>query len=195
MNKKLAKLIRQNKASSSRLPAAKTLFNVNRFGPLVFLLVFVSAGITYLYSSSAAPSKNATAGDVSMYVTPTKQRVTGDQTLQVYVWTDSKDKPVNAVQAVITYPADKLLYLSSDSTSSQFTVQAETTNQPGRLVIARGSTTPLTGNQLLATVTFKPLASTGQASLGFDDTSMVLSSDTNTNILSRRQEGRYQLGE
>lgn len=193
MDKKLTKLARQNRPPV-KLPRAATLFNVNRFGPLVFLLVFVSAGITYLYSSSAAPSKNISVSDVSMYITPAKQRVTGDQTLQAYVWIDAKDKPVNAVQAVITYPADKLLYLSSDSSSSQFSIQAETTNEQGRLVIARGSTTPLTGDQLVATITFKPLATSGQASVVFDASSMVLSSDTNTNILSRRIEGRYQLG-
>lgn len=193
MNKKLSKLIKQNRQPAVKLPSAAKLFNANRFGPLVFLLVFTAAGAAFIYSSSAAPN-NKEVTDVALYITPAKQRLSADQSLYASVWVDSKNKPVNAVQAVITYPVDKLLYISSDSTSSQFDIQAETTNQQGRLVIARGSTKPLTGSQLVATITFKPIAESGQALLSFDAASQLLSSDTNTNILSRRVDGRYQIG-
>lgn len=196
MNKKLAKLIKQNKQEGgSKLPLSDKLFAANRFGPLVFLLVFGAAGAAFIYSSSAAPTqKGNTNTGSSMYITPNKQRL-GQDSLIANVWVDSRSEPVNAVQAVINYPADKLTYVSSDSSSSQFTVQAESTNTAGRLVISRGSTTPLTGDQLIATVVFKPVSgSTGKASLTFDASSQLLSSSSHLNILGQTTGGQYTLG-
>lgn len=194
MNKKLAKLVKQNNTSSRRFQA-KALFSNNRFGPLVFLLVFMGIGAAFIYSSSAAPGQKgggATSGQATMYITPNKQRLAATDTLIANVWVNSYSQPVNAVQAVLTYPADKLFYVSADTTSSQFTIQAEVTSSEGRLVLARGATTPLTGDQLVATVVFKPKAS-GKAALNFDSSSQLLSSDTNTNILGQLTGGQYTL--
>lgn len=195
MNKKLAKLVKQNNTNKSAFSATNKLFSANRFGPLLFLLVFSVLGAIFIYSSSAAPrQRGGDAGSqTTMYITPNKQRLALDGSLVASVWVNSYSQPVNAVQAILTYPADKLFYVSADTTSSQFTIQAETTNNEGRLVIARGSTTPLTGNQLVATVVFKPKAS-GKAALNFDATSQLLSSETNQNILSLRTGGQYTLG-
>lgn len=197
MNKKLARLIKQNNQSGgSRLPIADKLFSANRFGPLVFLLVFGLAGVAFVYSSSAAPSQKGGPGSstgISMYITPSKQQLNRDS-LIANVWVDSRNEPVNAVQAIINYPADKLIYVSSNSDSSQFTIQAETANTEGRLVIARGSTVPLTGDQLVATVVFKPTDSTGKAALNFDAASQLLSSNTNQNVLGQTVGGQYTLG-
>lgn len=194
MNKKLAKLVKQNSTSDRRFQA-KALFSNNRFGPLVFLLVFMGIGAAFIYSSSAAPGQrrnDATSGQATMYITPSKQRLTAADTLIANVWVNSYSQPVNAVQAVLTYPADKLFYVSADTTSSQFTIQAEVTSSEGRLVLARGATTPLTGNQLVATVVFKPKAE-GKAAIDFDSSSQLLSSDTNTNILGQLTGGQYTL--
>jgi hypothetical protein len=193
MDKKLAKLTKQNKASTPRFASAAKLFAANRFGPLVFLLVFTTAGAAFIYQSGASPTnKSGSSTGATMYITPSKQTLTPSDSLIATVWVDSRRLPVNAVQAVIMYPADKLSYTSTEAASSQFTVAAQSDETPGKIVIARGSTTPLTGSQLVATVVFKPLVSSGKASLTIDKSSQLLSSDTNQNILSQFTGGQYQ---
>jgi hypothetical protein len=193
MNKKLAKLVKQNDTDGRRF-SSKALFGSNRLGPLLFLLVFMGIGAAFIYSSSAAPGQKGgdTTSLATMYITPNKQRLAANDSLVANIWVNSRNQPVNAVQAVLIYPADKLFYVSADTTSSQFTIQAEATNNEGRLVLARGSTTPLTGDQLVATVVFKPKAG-GKAAITFDSSSQLLSSDTNTNILGSLTGGQYTL--
>ena len=198
MSKKLSKLVKQNRASRPSSSKVSRLFSSNRFGPLVFLLVFSVIGAVFIYNSSAAPRQRGgggttTGSQATMYITPNKQRLALDGSLTANIWVNSYSQPVNAVQAILTYPADKLFYVSSDATSSQFTIQAESTNTEGQLIIARGSTTPLTGDQLVATVVFKPKVA-GKAALNFDAASQLLSAETNQNILAQRLSGQYTLG-
>jgi hypothetical protein len=197
MNKKLdklSKLTKQNRESSFKLPSAAKLFNINRFGPLVFLLVFIGAGAAFIHNSSAqSVTVSNPDGEATMYLTPTKQNLGEGDAVIASVWVDSHDLPVNAVQAVVKYPADKLTYISSSSASSQFTVQAQATQAKGRVVIARGSTTALTGNQLVASLTFKSISNRGHATIEFDTSSLLMSSSTNKNVLGKLTGGTYQL--
>lgn len=194
MNKKLDKLIKQNQATNSKFSAAN-MFRLNRFGPLVFLLVFTALGSAFVYSSSAATvTKPSATNQAGMSITPSKQKLRAGDSLTVSVWVNSRDVAVNAVQAVIDYPADKLQYVSNDSNSSKFAVQAQAGESQGRITIARGATTPLTGDQLVATIVFRATDKAGNASLKFDSSSVLLNSTTNTNILGKLTGGSYQIG-
>lgn len=191
MNKKLDKLIKQNRKTDFKFPST---FNINRFGPLVFLLVFTAVGSAFVYSSSAATvTKSSNDGQATMRITPNKQKLATGASLTAAVWVDSHDVAVNAVQAVIDYPSDKLIYVSSDSTDSKFTVQAEASESKGRIIIARGSTSGLTGNQLVATIAFKATSKAGDADVTFDASSVLLSSATNKNILGELKGGTYKV--
>lgn len=199
MNQKLKALIRQNQAEAAILrPKRRRSFMSNRFGPLVFLLIFTAAGGAFVYQSGASPldSETGTAGAAKMYITPTQHQLAAGSQLVATIWADSYAQPVNTVQAVVTYPADKLRYVESDASSSQFTVQAALDAAPGKLVITRSSTQPLTGNQLVAGVVFEPLVPSdgaATADIKVESTSQLLASDGNRNILGTMAGGSYTL--
>lgn len=194
MNKKLAKLIKQNRSGKKTESAIDKLFLANRFGALVFLLVFFAAGSAFVYQSSARSTKSGSGGDKQavIFLTPNKQSLQAGSPLEVSVWVNSYDTEVNAVQAVIKYPSDKLGYVSSDSSDSPFTVQAEVSDRDGTLTIARGSLSPVKGQQFVAKVTFKPTQFNGKAQLSFDSSSSLLDSTQHVNILGQRLSGSYE---
>lgn len=101
-------------------------------------------------------------------------------TVTVYVYENSGSEPVNAVQANFTYPASSLQY-DSISNSSAFGVVAQNSGGSGSVSIARGTISPVSGQQLVASVTFTALASSGSAALAIAAGSEVVSS-TNTDV-------------
>jgi len=184
MNQKLKDLIKQNQAEAAvlRRPSRSKAFNMNRFGPLVFLLIFTAAGGAFVYQSGASPLTGAT-GSAELYVTPSKHQVAVGSELVANVWANSYSHPVNVVQAVVTYPADKMRYVENDASASQFTVQVSADASEGKLVISRSSTQPLTGNQLVAGIVFEPIKTVDSSEIHIDRSSQLLSSDNGQNTL------------
>jgi len=196
MNQKLKDLIKQNQAEAAMLRPKRRnrkLFDANRFGPLIFLLIFTAGGAAFVHQSNAAPATSPTVGEAEMYITPAAQQLKAQSQLVATIWANSYSKPVNAVQAVVTYPADKLRYVESDASSSQFTIQVAADSTPGKLVLSRSSAQPLTGNQLVAGVVFEPISSAGSADVRVDSSSQLMGSDDNQNILGRLSGGNYML--
>jgi chitodextrinase len=124
------------------------------------------------------------AGNATMYIkTPTTTEIASGQNITVDVRINVGTETVNAVQADLSYPADRLEYKSVDATGSAFSVEAPTTASGGKLSIARGSTTPVTGDVLVAKVNFTVLSGTGSAGITFDTTSVILRSSDSTSVL------------
>jgi hypothetical protein len=117
--------------------------------------------------------------------------------LTVQVWEDSGLSTINAVQANLAYPLSKLNLVKIDSTSTAFGVEAQSSGGNGVINIARGSTTPLSGKQLVATLNFTPLTSTSKqrstASVTFTTGTALLSDVTNLDILAATYGGSYSL--
>lgn len=109
-------------------------------------------------------------------------------TVTVYVYENSGSEPVNAVQANFTYPASSLQY-DSISNSSAFGVVAQNSGGSGSVSIARGTISPVTGQQLVASVTFTALASSGSAALAIAAGSEVVSSTPPNNIVNGTSSG------
>jgi hypothetical protein len=104
----------------------------------------------------------------------------------------STSATTNAVQAVISYPADKLQYTSIDATGSAFDVAANSSGGGGTVTIVRGHIGGLTGTLLLATIKFAVLKS-GSADIAIGSGSAVVSSTTNTNLLGSASVGAHYL--
>lgn len=126
------------------------------------------------------------AAGTRLYLAPGSAEMATSATLQVAIRVDSPDL-VNAVQANVSYPADKLELVGVDYTGSAFGVQAEETKSSGLVKIARGvngGSPSVTGDNLVATLTFRALVA-GTANLSFATGSAVAKDDgTGTNILS-----------
>jgi plastocyanin len=129
----------------------------------------------------------------SLSLDPSSKTVAQGTTFKVQVWADTYGHKVNAVQANIAYPADKLQYVSDDTTNSSFTINAQHSVSSGAIYIARGNIEPVTGRALVATITFKSLASSGQAQVGFMNGSVIADSTTNTNVLGTTNNAIYTL--
>ncbi len=206
---KLQQLIKRNKAEKAKFKHIKLTFMENRFGPLVFVLLFAGIGTYFIFNSSAAPQPPANKPPSSL-ITPNAQTASGitadltilpatqpaaalGSTITADVWVNSSSESINAIQADLSYPVDKLQFVSIDGTSSAFSVQAQADGADGKVSIARGTIKPVTGKQEVAKVIFKVIAASGDATVSINDSSSVLRSSDNGNILNKRDSATYNL--
>ncbi len=127
----------------------------------------------------------AAAASASMSLSVGSSNASQGSYVTVYVRENSGAEPVNAVQANFSYPSNQLQYLSIGS-SSAFSIVAQNNGGSGSVSIGRGALPAASGNQLIASVTFKVLASSGTASFNFTGGSSVVSANSNTDIASSK---------
>lgn len=130
---------------------------------LVFALIIGVIGYVILFQSQAAVPAAPT-----VYMTPETNTRAVNTTFTVQLRENSGTTGVSAVQAAFTYPTNLIDYVSVDNTGSSFTTVAETSNNAGKVVVARGIAgggALLTGDQLIATVTFRTKTTSGTGNL------------------------------
>lgn len=111
--------------------------------------------------------------------------------VRVAVRENSGTTPVNAVQANVSFPTDKLDFVAIDTTGSDFPIAAQGTNNNGTVMIARGATTPVSGDKLVATIVLRTKTTAGQAVLNFANGTEVISSQTNTPLTLTQNGATY----
>lgn len=141
-------------------------------------------------SDTGQPASNPVA---SLTLNPAAASVTNGQSVTVKVWEDSMNDQANAVQANITYPADKFDFVSVNTSGSAFSVAAPSDGGSGVITIARGTIHPVNGKQLLASFTLKAKAGSGTANIEFAKGSAVMRSTDNKNTLKQTYGGTYTL--
>ncbi|MDF2460694.1 MAG: hypothetical protein K0S68_97 [Candidatus Saccharibacteria bacterium] len=143
-------------------------------------LVALIAGVS-IVTLWSIPAALATS-QPNLSLTPSVTSATTNQMVLVHVKEDSGTLPVNAVQANVNYPADKLELKYINYTGGSFGIQAEETKTNGQVRIARGRNDgAVTGSQHIATLTFTTKAA-GTASLGFASGSVVVNAQTYQSI-------------
>jgi hypothetical protein len=131
----------------------------------------------------------------SLSVSPASGTFSSGSTLKVSVYANTGGENVNAVQANVSYPTDKLQFLSVSTGGSALTIFAEKYATGGVVRLAGGTPSPgFSGNKLIATISFKVLQDTGSATLSFTGESAVLRDSDNSNTLSGKGTGTYTLG-
>ncbi|MBA3757700.1 hypothetical protein H0X09_02445 [Candidatus Saccharibacteria bacterium] len=166
----------------------------DKFGLLVFAVLFGLIGFYVLYRSEALPSSRTPSVLTSpgFIVNPTSKNLKRGEVLTVTVYVNSFSEPINAVQANILYSADKLQFVSINSSTSPFEVQAQSTGGNGVVKIARGHVGSLSGQQEVSKITFTALAK-GSTQVTFTDGSAVVRSTDNKDILSQTIGGKYNI--
>lgn len=134
------------------------------------------------------------AGDVRLYLSPASASVASGETLTLNLREDSGAEPINAVSTHIYYSSSSLQFLSF-TPSSQFNFPFNSFEN-GVINVSQGASPPLTGDQLVATIKFKVLASSGNLSITVDpiineNNSSVLSYADSSNILTAVYGGSY----
>jgi hypothetical protein len=150
-----------------------------KFNPLVMSVFAVALAVAgyFIIFSKAAPNPP------TVYLNPASMVVGPNGTVTVDVRENSGATAVNAVQANFNYPTGILTFVSIDASTSAFGTQAESTGSAGLVKLGRGTTTPVTGDQEVAKVTFTGLATGGSANLAFTTGTALVNSTTNTDIL------------
>lgn len=155
----------------------------------VYVLAVMAAGIVML-SDGLQGQRTSAQGVNSMYVTPASGTYSVGANYTVSVRVNTTDQ-VNAVTADLTYSTN-LQFVSIDGSGSAFGIDASSSGGGGTVSINRATITPVSGDQLIAKVTFKALAA-GTGTVGVAGSSQALSSATNTNVVSTRNGGSYTL--
>jgi hypothetical protein len=154
-----------------------------------YALSLAFAGGLLLIGSVAGSQTSAQSAD-SIYVAPASGTYNVGETITISIRENSSG-PVNAVSASLSYTSN-LEYISTDGSGSAFSIDASGSGGSGSVSIARGTITPVSGDQLVSRVNFKVVAS-GGASINMGDDSQVLSSATSENVVNVRNGASYTL--
>lgn len=148
--------------------------NGRRNQAIAVAILFALAGTVLLRLSLAAQP--------ALFLSPGSSTVTQGNSFIVEVRVNTTDQ-INVVQANLTYPSNLLQLNSVSTNNSAFGIQAENATGNGFIRLGRGTqpNTSVSGNQLVATLTFTPTAS-GTAALNFAADSYAVRSTDNTTI-------------
>ncbi|MDF2460870.1 MAG: Cohesin domain [Candidatus Saccharibacteria bacterium] len=150
---------------------------------VVVIAITVAATVGYFgyqYTFAAAGAR--------MYLSPSKANATPGGTVVVDVRANSGGTAVNAAQVNVSYPTDLLQYEGYDAQGGAFEVQAAVDDEPGVVRIARGTTTPVTGDIKLVSLRFSTKAN-GRASLKIQPSSALVRTSDATDSLVRYGSG------
>lgn len=129
------------------------------------------------------PPPPSTLSTPNIVISPSAQTLANGGTLTFEVRENSGNVGVNAVQVNLTYPSNLLEYVGVDSSTSAFAVPVPPKTGAGTLGFAMGSYTPLTGDRLVAKVTFRAKA-TGTGNISFSTGTSLISEANSQNILT-----------
>ncbi len=144
-----------------------------------------------------ATSVASAAGGASLYVQPSGGTFTVGSTFTVSIYVNTGGQYINAVDANLIFPPDKLQVVSPDSGKSfiqDWVGQPSFSNTDGTLTFQGAIPTPgiNTNAGLISTVTFRVMQP-GVASLQFGDSKVLLNDGYGTNALTQTTNGIYTL--
>ena len=143
------------------------------------LVIALFTGIRY--ASAATPT---------LKITPSSGNFSSGNVFNAEVRVES-DQAVNAVQANLTYSSN-LQVIGISYGGSAYEIDAQSTYGNGQIRIARGTFNTVTGDNLLATITFKTLP-TVNASVVFNSDSALVRASDGVNILGYKQNAYYKI--
>ncbi|MCH8821753.1 hypothetical protein IID23_04515, partial [Patescibacteria group bacterium] len=131
---------------------------------------------------------------IRLYLSPENKIVNHGEEFTIEIRENSLNISVNVVQANLKYDATRIEYIRADFTGSAFSIEAENTAGNGKVKIARGSFTQLTGDQLVGKIVFKVRqGSYDIARIIFGEGSAITESANNSNILGSTGDGNYDI--
>ena len=146
---------------------------------------------TNIPAATSSPTPVVTAQS-ALSLSPVSSNVTAGANFSVQVRVNTNGQTVNGVDAQLSYPTNRLEVLSIDDNNSNFEHPAESTASNGTISLAYATSTPKTGNLLVATINFRAL-SAGTANVNFSANSEVISNISNSNVLNSRTNGTYTI--
>lgn len=164
---------------------------------LITFVILISIPITAIATLQSRDPRGRAAPVVgTMYLSPASLSIDQGDTFSVAIRENSSTELVNAVQVDLNYDPADLDFVTVNGTGSAFGLEVENTGGGGLVRIVRGVTggdPPATGDQLVATVTFRARLSPGATTVSFAAESRLMSSVDNTDILNTTTPGIYTI--
>lgn len=131
------------------------------------------------------------SAEINLHITPSGGTYTSSDTVTINIYENSLNVPVNAVQANLSYPAGILQFQAIDTSASLFTSTAQSSGGGGTVQVGVGIlSSSLTGNQLVATVTFSVIG-TGTVPIVFTSGSAVIRASDSTDVLQQKSGANF----
>jgi hypothetical protein len=145
-------------------------------------VALMTLAFTVLAGGQPLAARTAGAPPATLYVTQSSGVVTAGDTFTVEVRLRSEVEPANAVQADLSYPDAVARFESATVNTATWGVTAANGGGAGQVSIQVGSTTPVGGDVLVATVAFTAVAD-GTPAVAVAQSSLALAADGNRNLL------------
>jgi hypothetical protein len=150
--------------------------------PTILIVVVTMIAVTSVLINTGSRNTHAASND-TLYISPATATETVGSTFTVAIRENSNSDQVNAVQANLTYSTSNLQFVSTSLSGSAFGITAANSGGSGAVSLSLGSTTPVTGDVLIANITFQVTA-VGSGNITYAGSSSVLSYTTNTSVVS-----------
>lgn len=150
---------------------------VNLIGKIKGFSIVTTIALFTLLVSPLTVLNVAAAGNATLSINPGVATYTVGETFTVKIYENSGPEQVMGVTADISYDKASLEFVSLDGNQSAFTTAMPSSAGNGVVKISRaimGSS--LTGNQLVASVTFKAVGSTNKSMVNFMSSSAIAAS-------------------
>lgn len=157
----------------------------------IFILILIP--LTALAVITNRGARSAAAGTATMTLTPATQTVNHNANFTVEVRENSGTEAVNAVQSNLIYDQNALDFISIDTSTSAFSLLFEESGGNGMVKIARTSPNPLTGNQLVAKVTFRAKNTPGITGVDFAAGTAIVRVSDQVDVLGTMTGGVYTI--
>ena len=153
-----------------------------------------SNGNVDILENTVGGNYNILKSPVELFLSPRSKSVIHGEKFSVEIRENSGYHSVNAVQVNLNYDTTRIEFIRADFTGSAFSIEAENTAGNGKVKIARGSLTQLTGDQLVGKIVFKVRqGSYDTARIIFSEGSAIIESTNNSNILGSTGDGNYDI--
>lgn len=129
----------------------------------------------------------------TLYITPATDTYSNGSTLTITIRENSGSVPVNAVQANLSYPTNRLQFQSISTSTSAFTTSLQETGGGGTVQIGVGILgNSVTGDAIVATVTFQAIGA-GAAAVQFTAGSGIAATADSSDICKQRIGANYTI--
>jgi hypothetical protein len=118
----------------------------------------------------------------SLTITPTSGSYANGQVVTLTIYVNSGNYSINAVESDLIYNPSFLTFGSISTSTGAFSITAAASGSNGLVNIAVGSTTPVTGSQIVATVTFTTIGPVSSTPIKLASSSSIVRSSDNRNI-------------
>lgn len=148
------------------------------------------------FSIYLALPKKIYAQNATLYFSPSSATVASGQTVTITVMVNTNGDDISGVTADFTYSSSLIEYVSTDSSNSDFSIEAEEDHVTGTVYLSRAVSGGDSFNGIgeIAQVTFRG-SSNGTATLSFTDDALVTSSgDDPTDVLGTTSDGSVTVG-